>query len=308
METPPLTEIADGLKFPEGPVWRPDGSLLFVEIADGVVSKVAPDGTKSTVAETGGGPNGLAVGPDGALYVCNNGGCFDWIDFGGMLLPGPLPGDWKGGSIQRIEPDTGVVTTLYAKCDGHPLRAPNDLVFDAHGGFWFTDHGVRDEHARTSDLTGVYYAKADGSSITMPIFPLEAPNGVGLSPDGDHLYVAETHTTRVYTWDLEGPGHAVIQPGAFSHGGTQLAAPGGLKRFDSLAVDSEGNVVVGTLGTGGLTIVEPSGLHEFLELPDPLVTNVCFGGPDLRTAYATLSGAGRIVSFTWPRAGLALNH
>lgn len=308
METPPLTEIASGLRFPEGPVWLPDGSLAFVEIAAGQISKVAPDGTRSTVAEPGGGPNGLAVGPDGAFYVCNNGGCFEWIDLGELVLPGPLPAEWEQGSIQRVDPDSGEVTTLYTECDGHPLRAPNDLVFDAHGGFWFTDHGVRDEHARTSDLTGIYYAKADGSSITEAIFPMEAPNGVGLSPDGSRLYVAETHTTRLYTWPLEAPGVPVKENFAFGHGGTQLASPEGQKRFDSLAVDGEGQVVVGTLGEGGLTIVAPSGLHDFLPLPDPLVTNVCFGGEDLRTAYATLSGSGRIVSFEWPHPGLALNH
>lgn len=306
METPIITEIISGLKFPEGPVCLPDGSLAFCEIAAGEVNRVAPDGTKSTIAVTGGGPNGLALGPDGALYVCNNGGCFSWIDVGGLLVPGGLAEEWSGGSIQRIDVQSGEVTTLYTECDGHPLRAPNDLVFDAEGGIWFTDHGVRDEHARTSDLTGIYYAQPDGSRITMPIFPMEAPNGVGLSPDGMTLYVAETHTTRLYRWDLEAPGVPVVQPGVFSHGGTQLAAPGGMKRFDSLAVDGEGHVVVGTLGTGGLTVVEPSGLHEFVGLPDPLVTNVCFGGEDLRTAYVTLSGIGRIISFDWPRPGLAL--
>lgn len=306
METPAITELIDGLRFPEGPVCLPDGSLAFTEIARGEVNVVDVDGSKRTIAVTGGGPNGLALGPDGALYLCNNGGCFSWMEIGDLLIPGPLPSDWTGGSIQRIDLDSGEVTTLYTECDGHPLRAPNDLVFDAEGGFWFTDHGVRDHAARTSDLTGIYYARPDGSSITMPIFPMEAPNGVGLSPDGSTLYVAETHTARLYRWDLEAPGQPVIVPGPSAHGGTQLAAPGGMKLFDSLAVDEDGNVVVGTLGTGGLTIVAPSGLHDFLELPDPLVTNVCFGGEDLRTAYATCSAVGRIISFPWPHPGLAL--
>jgi gluconolactonase len=286
----------------------PDGSIVLTEIEAGAITKVAPDGTTTRVAETGGGPNGLAVGPDGAFYVCNNGSCFDFIDAGGMLFPGPLPAAWDGGSIQRVDPSTGEVTTLYTECDGQPLRAPNDLVFDAHGGFWFTDHGVRDEVRRTSDLTGIYYAQPDGSSITMPIFPMEAPNGVGLSPDGSRLYVAETHTARLYTWDLEGPGQPIMANPVASHGGTQLAAPGDLKLFDSLAVDAEGHVVVGTLGTGGLTDVAPDGSHDFMALPDLLVTNVCFGGPDLRTAFVTLSAAGKLVSVAWPRPGLALAH
>src|SRR5690606_7932948 len=116
-----------------------------------------------------------------------NGGCFEWIDVG-LLVPGGVPDAWTGGSIQRVDLSDGSVETVYTECDGRPLRAPNDLVFDAHGGFWFTDHGVR--HGRTSDRTGVYYASADGSSITEVLFPLDAPNGIGLSPAGDRLYVA----------------------------------------------------------------------------------------------------------------------
>ena len=69
-----LREITSGLRFPEGPIAMPDGSILLVEIAAGCLTRVAADGTKSLVAETGGGPNGLAIGPDGRCYVCNNGG------------------------------------------------------------------------------------------------------------------------------------------------------------------------------------------------------------------------------------------
>ena len=59
--------------FPEGPVFMPDGSVIVVEIAGQRLTRVAPDGTKTTIAEMGGGPNGAAMGPDGKIYVCNNG-------------------------------------------------------------------------------------------------------------------------------------------------------------------------------------------------------------------------------------------
>ena len=133
-------------------------------------------------------------------------------------------------AIQRVDLDTGAVETVYTHCDGRPLRAPNDLVFDAHGGFWFTDHGVRLE--RSSDLTGVFYAAADGSSIREVLHPLEAPNGIGLSPAGDRLYVAETHTGRVYAWDVPEPG---VATGAGLHGAPRRAAgrPAGLQLLDS---------------------------------------------------------------------------
>ena len=149
--TPELTEITTGLRFPEGPIAMPDGSIVLVEMFGPRLTRVAPDGTKSTIGEIEGGPNGAAVGPDGAIYLCNNGGCFAAAEFGGMMFPGAfVPEQYRGGRIQRVDPHDGTVTDLYTECDGRPLRAPNDLVMDGHGGFYFTDHGIREE--RTSDL------------------------------------------------------------------------------------------------------------------------------------------------------------
>ncbi len=299
-----IRELASGLKFPEGPVALPDGDVLLVEIARGTLTKVAADGSLSVVANLGGGPNGAALGPDGCVYVCNNGGCFTWDDVMGFTLPGAVPPSWRGGSIQRVDLATGAVTTLYTESSSGPLRAPNDLVFDGEGGFWFTDHGVRQE--RSSDRTGVHYALADGSSCREVVFPLDAPNGVGLSPDGSRLYVAETHTGRVFWWQVSGPGE-VERGTPVGHGGHLLAGLPGLQLLDSLAVDGEGWVCVGTLVNGGITAISPDGGSiEHTPLPDPLVTNVCFGGPDLRSAYATLSATGKLVVLDWPRPGLAL--
>jgi gluconolactonase len=171
---------------------------------------------------------------------------------------------------------------------------------------WFTDHGKIRE--RDLDHGGVYYAAPDGSSIREVVYPLDAPNGIGLSPDGTKLYVAETHTGRLWAWDVTGPGE-VARNGISRSGGTLLVGLPGFQLFDSLAVDSEGNVVVGTLVNGGLTIVSPDGSSvDHMPLPDFMVTNVCFGGDDLRTAYATCSATGTILSFRWPRAGLKLAY
>ena len=301
-----INELATGLKFPEGPVALDDGDVILVEIARGTLTKVSPDGRLDVVANLGGGPNGAALGPDGAMYICNNGGCFTWDDVMGLTIPGPVPPSWKGGSIQRVDLMTGAVSTLYTESSSGPLRAPNDLVFDGHGGFWFTDHGVRLD--RTSDRTGIHYALADGSRCEEVIFPLDAPNGIGLSPDGSRLYAAETHTARVFWWALSGPGE-VQRDNPVGNGGHLLAGLPGLQLLDSLAVDAEGWVCVGTLVNGGITAISPDGEHiEHVPLPDPLVTNVCFGGPGMRTAYATLSGTGALVSFDWPRPGLRLHH
>lgn len=298
--------VAEGLRFPEGPVAMADGSVLVVEIDRGTLSRVDPGGAVEVVADCGGGPNSAAIGPGGDVWITNNGGCFEFLDLGGILIPGPVPDTYQGGSVQRVDLATGEVTTVYAECDGRPLRAPNDLVMDGHGGFWFTDHGLRLE--RTSDRTGVYYARCDGSSVTEVVFPLDAPNGIGLSPAGDRLYVAETHTGRLWAWNVTEPGVA-SGPGLMPpHGELMYAAPAE-DFFDSLAVDSAGNVCVATIQTGGISVVPPTGGRaDFVAVDDLVTTNICFGGPDMRTAWVTASSTGRLLRCTWPVAGLELAY
>ncbi|MCF4165707.1 SMP-30/gluconolactonase/LRE family protein [Zavarzinia compransoris] len=298
-------EIAGGLRFPEGPVVLPDGDILVVEIERGTLTRVRPDGTSTVAANLGGGPNGAALGPDGAVYVCNNGG-FEFADVDGLMVPGHQAHDYGGGSIQRVDLSTGRAETLYTHAGDIALKGPNDIVFDAHGGFWFTDHGKSRDRER--DTTGVFYATPDGNRIEEVIFPLMAPNGIGLSPDGNTLYVAETFTGRVWAFDVTGPGRIGGAPNLLGHQGRLLLAPGGLNLFDSLGVDGEGHVCVATLVNGGITSVSPDGAEvAHMPLPDPLTTNICFGGPDLRTAYITLSGTGRLVAVDWPRRGLRLH-
>ena len=150
-----MTLIAEGLQFPEGPIWLKDGRVLVVEIKTGTLAAVSMDGTVERVATTGGGPNGAAVGPDGKVYVCNNGG-FEWYELEGIVAPGPQPADYIGGRIQRVDIDSGQVEDVYTECAGNPLRGPNDIVFDDQGGFYFTDLGK--SRARDQDKAGVYYA------------------------------------------------------------------------------------------------------------------------------------------------------
>ena len=298
--------IADNLHFPEGPVAMPDGSVILVEIEAGRITRVAADGAKSTVATPGGGPNGLALGPDGQLYCCNNGG-FRYVERDGLLIPHGQPDDYSGGRIERIDLETGAVEVLYRDGDhGCTLRGPNDIVFDDHGGFWFTDHGKT--RPRERDVTGVFYAEADGSMLREVIFPLENPNGIGLSPDGRTLYAAETYTCRLMAFDITGPSE--VAPSAGLGGpGRPLFRPAGYKFFDSLGVEAGGNICVATIGEAGITVVSPAGeLVEFVALPDPFTTNICWGGEDMRTAFVTLSGTGQLVALDWPRAGLRLQN
>ncbi|MYB39136.1 MAG: SMP-30/gluconolactonase/LRE family protein [Gammaproteobacteria bacterium] len=301
-----MNVVAKGLKFPEGPIAMPDGSVLVVEIARGTLSRVEPDGKVEVVAETGGGPNGAAIGPGGYCYICNNGG-FDWVERRGRIYPGDQAADYTGGRIERVNLASGEVETIYEAADGVRLCGPNDLVFDAHGGFWFTDHGKT--RPRDRDRTGVFYAKADGSYIEEAIFPLEAPNGVGLSPSGDELYVAETPTGRLWAWPLAGPGKLAGERADRPDGGRLLRGRQGYFLFDSLAVAADGGVCIATIIDGGVTTVYPDEREpKFVPMPDRLTTNVCFGGEDLSTAYITLSSTGQLVSMAWDTPGAPLNH
>ena len=298
-----FVEFASGLRFPEGPVVLTNGDLLVCQVLGERITRLAPDGSLVKHIDVPGGPNGAAIGPDGAVYLCNNGGSFTPVEAGGLLYPGRFaPERYSGGRIERIDIDTGEITALYSHCGDIALRSPNDLVFDADGGFWFTDHGIR--HGRVSDRTGIYYAQPDGSSITEVVFPTEGPNGIGLSPDGLTLYWAETYAGRVFHRTITSPGHVEYRNPVDPSG--LLAGLPGMQLLDSLAVDGAGNVCVGTLLHGGITVIAPDGeILAHLATDDPFTTNICFGGADGRTAYVTCSGTGRIVTLGWAYPGLA---
>ena len=209
--TTPHKEITSGLKFPEGPVAMPDGSVILVEIARQTLTRVMPDGKQHVVANLGGGPNGAAMGPKGKIYVTNNGG-FNWIERPGRphCSRARSPPTTRAARSRWSIPRPASSRRSTTSCDGRKLNGPNDLVFDDAGGFWFTDLGKTRE--RDNDRGAVYYAKADGSKIEEKIFPLERPNGCGLSPDGKTLYVVETPTARCWAFELSAPGDIKDRP------------------------------------------------------------------------------------------------
>jgi len=305
-----LRILAEGLRFPEGPIWLPDGSIVLVEIAAGRITRVAPDGSKHVIATPGGGPNGIAIGPGGHIYCCNNGG-FVWHEEADMLRPAGVPADYRGGRIEVIDPKAGTIRVLYDHCGEHRLKGPNDIVFapknsPGEGGFWFTDLGkVR---ARDRDHGGVYWAASDGTRIVEAAFPIfGGANGIALSPDGRILYVAETETGRLWAWDVEGPGILRKDPWPSTNGGRVLCQFPGYRRLDSIATTAAGNICVATLVSGEITTVAPNGdIIRVVKMPERMPTNICFGGADMRTAYVTLSLTGKLAAMPWDEPGLAL--
>jgi len=296
--------IADGLEFPEGPIAMNDGSVILTEIKGRRLTRVTPDGRKQTVVETGGGPNGAAIGPDGAIYITNNGGAFEWLDNNGLTIPGPTPPSHTGGMIQRFDLKTGELKTLYEACDGKRLVGPNDIVFDRQGGFWFSDHGCSTPEGRK--YGALYYARIDGSHISRQRDHIISPNGVGLSPDEKVVYLADTMLGRLWAFDVIEPG-VLAPPDGFAPGRIIANLPG-YQLLDSLAVEASGKVCVATIINGGITAFDPSGSTEHYAFPDLVVTNICFGGADMMDAWVTCSATGRLMKARWPRPGLKLNY
>ena len=297
-----LETVATGLQFPEGPIALSDGSILLVEIRRQTLTKVAPTGETTVVARLGGGPNGAAIGPDGRVYICNNGG-FAWVDLGhGVMAPHGKADDYAGGSIQVVDLATGAVETLYVECDGRLLSSPNDLVFDSQGGFWFTDLGK--DHETSHDHGAVYYASIDGGFISRQRDKVAWPNGCGLSPDEKTLYVSETWTGRLWAFDLAEPG-VLKTAEAFMPGRPILTMPG-YQPFDSLAVQANGDICVATCINGGVSIISPSGDIQHVPVPDFVTTNICFGGADMKNAWITGSATGTLFKARWSEAGLKL--
>ena len=300
-------QITSGLRFPEGPIALPDGSVLVVEIEGARLVKVLPDGRKQVVAELGGGPNGAAMGPDNQVYVCNNGG-FNWVyEEDGYIRPHGRADAYTGGSIQRVDLSSGKVEVLYTHCGDVPIMGPNDIVFDGKGGFYFTDHGK--SYERLMDRGAIFYAAEDGSFISEVAFPMITANGCGISPDGKLLYASETETGRVWAWPILGPGQLAKEPWPSPNGGRFVGGGTGYQRFDSLAIEEGGNICVATLVNAGISVFAPDGgLVEFHEAPEPYCTNICFGGEDMKTAFITLSGYGTLLAVDWPRPGLKLAY
>ncbi|OBG58202.1 MULTISPECIES: SMP-30/gluconolactonase/LRE family protein [unclassified Mycobacterium] len=293
--------LAEGLSFPESPVVYDDGSVVVSEMAAGRITRVRPDGVTETVAETGGGPNGVARLPDGRLVVCQNGGStfglgpwpYDFAGCATLFRPVGPPDHPVLPALQLVEAG-GQVSTLFTEFVTRsgstvPLMRPSDICVDGDGGFYVTDGGATRDRNRS--MTGLLYGTVDGM-LREIVYPLEMPNGVALSPDGTLLYVAETRTRRIWEFTLDGPGAVSRARGLAT---VPSGGPLNIGGADGLCVDAAGRILVATLGTGGLTVISPTGeLLGTISADDPMTTNVALSR-DGETLFMTLASSGRLV-------------
>jgi gluconolactonase len=151
--------------------------------------------------------------------------------------------------------------------------------------------------------------KPGATEVVEGSFGMMPANGIGLSPDENTVYVAETPTARLWAFELSAPGE--VKPREVIYRGERgkpIHGLGGYQMFDSMGVEASGNVCVATLISGCISVITPDGkLVEQVPTGDRATTNVAFGGPELKTAYITLSGKGELVAMDWPRSGLPLN-
>lgn len=269
-----IEKLADGFLFIEGPLWHPDGYLLFSDPNANQIYRWAPDGQVSVYLTKSG-----YTGPDIGDYgqPGSNGLTLD--------AQGRLTVDQHGNRrVVRIERN-GIITVLADRYDGKRLNSPNDLVYRSDGSLYFTDppFGLPrffDDPNKELPYSGVY-RWADGV-VQLLTTDLSGPNGIAFSPDEKYLYVSN--------WDVKKKvimRYAVNPDGSLSDGRVFYDVTGapGAEALDGLKVDQSGNVYAS--GPGGLWILSPTGKHLGTIRGPELAANFAWGDADGRTLYLT---------------------
>lgn len=257
--------------FLEGPSFDRDGNLYLVDIPNGRIFRVGPDGDFDTVTEYDGWPNGLKIHTDGRLFVA----------------------DYRHG-IMVIDPATGTVEALIDHRWSEGFRGCNDLFFATNGDLYFTDQGQTGMH----DQTGRVYRYSAAGRLECLIHNGPSPNGLVMNPSETILYVAMTRANNV--WRVP-----ILPDATTSKVGVYVQLSGGLAGPDGLCMGSNGELVVAHCGLGSVWVFDPLGqpLYRVTSPDGVYTTNVAFGGADNRDLYITESDTGTVLRARLPVSG-----
>ena len=248
--------IATGFSFTEGPIWHPDGYLLFSDIPGNTIYKWTPDGEVVKFRSPSGHSNGLTFDKQGRLIVCEH----------------------KNRRVSRTESD-GKIMTLANKYEGKRLNSPNDVVVKSDGSIYFTDptYGLGGGIQELA-FQGIYRILPNGNTLELLVDDLSRPNGLAFSPDEKMLYVADTSIGKVIAFDVQSDGTLANR--------RVFVNPIGFSYTDGIKMDKKGNLYV-TTNLNKLQIYDSAGKHlGDIDTPEK-TANCAFGGPDNKTLFIT---------------------
>jgi gluconolactonase len=268
--------------FLEGPAVDGAGNVFFSDIAGNRILKMDAKGTVTTFRADSGRTNGNCFDAEGRLISCE----------GGEQGPGRR-------RIVRTDMKTGAVTVLTDKYDGKRYNSPNDCCVDGKGRIWFTDpRYAADRSDLEMDVEAVYCIDNGKVRRVLTQKEIDRPNGIAVAPDDKTLYVIDSHpkeggNRKIWAFDLAGDGSLSRQRLVYDFG----KGRGG----DGMRVDVSGNLWVAAginrpRGNPGESLDVPAGVYVIspagkllgrIPIPEDLVTNVAFGGRDLKTLYVT---------------------
>jgi gluconolactonase len=267
-----IEKLGEGLGWPEGPTLLPDGRLAFVETYRSQVSVWSPEDGIGRYAYTAGGPNSTALGRDGELYVCQNGGTAGPWRADEMVAP----------SIQRVWPD-GKAEVVATEIEGVKLNGPNDLAFGGDGNLYFTDPGTY--NPEDPDPSYIFALEPEGSGRVVVEFPEPTfPNGIAVDADGSIVW-DESYTGRVRRQRPDGTIEDLLR------------LPGERPIADGLKIAVDGSIFVAVIEAGGIHVVEADGAYrEFIKVGDA-TTNCAFDGEQLYVTDAGMPAESAAASF-----------
>jgi gluconolactonase len=255
--------LATGFQFTEGPVWMPDGYLLFSDIPANRIFKWTPDGQVEVWQEPSGNSNGLTIDPQNRLVVCEQG----------------------NRRVSRIEGD-GAVVILADRYQGRLLNSPNDVVVKSDGTIYFSDppYGIipgessRYRKEQEQPWNGLYRILPDGG-VELLVDDFDRPNGLAFSPDESMLYVDDTPRRHVRAFDVQPDGTLTNSRIIADMAHPQPGGPDGMK------IDVEGHLYV--TGATGIWVFEPDGTWLGVIVTPERPANLAWGDSDRKTLYIT---------------------